>query len=60
MNSSSKHSNPNRRAMLAAGACLALGAGPRAWAQDAPTAKDGRMVVIFLRGALDSMSARVY
>jgi len=59
MNSSSKHSNPNRRAMLAAGACLALGAGPRAWAQAAPTATDGRLVVVFLRGALDSLSAFV-
>ncbi|HOB65440.1 DUF1501 domain-containing protein [Ottowia sp.] len=65
MFSSSKNSNPataafTRRAVLAgAGAAAVLAAGPRAWPQAAPATGDGRLIVVFLRGALDSLSAFV-
>ena len=54
-------SHPRRRALLA-GTLLAAGTAalPRAWAQALPTARgQGRLVVVFLRGALDGLSAFV-
>lgn len=48
---------PARRALLASAALAAM---PRAWAQAMPAArKDGRLVVVFLRGAYDGLSAFV-
>ncbi|HMN58487.1 MAG TPA: DUF1501 domain-containing protein, partial [Ottowia sp.] len=45
----------SRRHLLGAAATLAL--GPRAFAQAAPGARgDGRLVVVFLRGAVDGLS----
>ena len=45
----------SRRHLLGAAATLAL--GPRAFAQSAPgTRGDGRLVVVFLRGAVDGLS----
>ena len=54
-------SHPRRRALLA-GTLLAAGTAalPRAWAQALPVARgQGRLVVVFLRGALDGLSAFV-
>ena len=44
------------RALGAAAGALAL---PRAWAQPAPLLASGRLVVVFLRGACDGLSATV-
>lgn len=42
------------------GAAAAAGVAPRAFAQAVPAARgDGRLVVVFLRGALDGLSAFV-
>lgn len=57
---------PSRREVLrilagAGGLGLSLGAMPRVWAQASPgaTGKEGRLVVVFLRGAYDGLSAFV-
>ncbi|WP_028605048.1 DUF1501 domain-containing protein [Ottowia thiooxydans] len=51
------HHSPLRRAMLASAAAAAF---PSAWAQTMPAAKsDGRLVIVFLRGAYDGLSAFV-
>ena len=48
-------SSPTRRRVLAGAAALAL--APRAFAQAAPGMRgDGRLVVVFLRGAVDGLS----
>lgn len=54
----------SKRQFLQAGVAAALGSAlPRAWAQKAPagtsSGKEGRMVVVFLRGAYDGLSAFV-
>ena len=46
----------NRRGFVSA---LSVWAAPFAWAQDSGTARDGRLVVVFLRGAYDGLSALV-
>ena len=56
------HSRRNVLRLLAATSGTALGLAPRVWAQAAPTkarADSGRMVVVFLRGAYDGLSAFV-
>ena len=56
---------PTRRALLQAGGALAAGAWmPRVWAQRAPGPRTpaqspGRLVIVFLRGAYDGLSALV-
>ena len=57
---------PGRRSLLGLGAlsALALASGQRVWAQSAPAAgttplDGGRLVVVFLRGAYDGLSAFV-
>jgi uncharacterized protein (DUF1501 family) len=57
---------PRRRSLLGLGAlsALALASGPRVWAQPAPAGgktplDSGRLVVVFLRGAYDGLSAFV-
>lgn len=51
---------PTRRRMLGAAASLAAGSlGARAWAQGAPLPREGRLVLVFLRGAYDGLSAAV-
>jgi uncharacterized protein (DUF1501 family) len=52
--------SPSRRRLLGAAAGVSAAAlGARAWAQDAPLLKDGRLVLVFLRGAYDGLSAAV-
>lgn len=52
--------NPSRRALLrAAAAAGALACAPRVFAQAAPMLEGGRLVVVFLRGAYDGLSAFV-
>jgi uncharacterized protein (DUF1501 family) len=46
----------NRRGFVSA---LSVWAAPFAWARDSGTARDGRLVVVFLRGAYDGLSALV-
>ncbi|MEO8013888.1 MAG: hypothetical protein ABI642_07070, partial [Polaromonas sp.] len=60
------HGLPRRRSLLGLGAlsALALASGRRVWAQPAPAAgrtllDGGRLVVVFLRGAYDGLSAFV-
>ncbi|MES2979530.1 MAG: DUF1501 domain-containing protein [Pseudomonadota bacterium] len=51
-----------RRSLLGAGLLAALASpmiGRRVWAQAAPPGGDGRLVVVFLRGAYDGLSAFV-
>lgn len=52
-----------RRFLLASGTALAAVHAPRVWAQNAPAgsrpAGQGRLVVVFLRGAYDGLSALV-
>jgi len=45
-----------RRFLLSA---AAAGLASRAWAQGAPSLKDGRLVLVFLRGACDGLSATI-
>lgn len=49
--------NPYRRRFLVSAA--ASGVASRAWAQGAPLPKDGRLILVFLRGAYDGLSATV-
>jgi uncharacterized protein (DUF1501 family) len=51
--------NPNRRRLLLSIAAAGSGASGRGWAQAAPLLKEGRLVVVFLRGAYDGLSATV-
>jgi uncharacterized protein (DUF1501 family) len=52
--------NRTRRAFLrAAASACAIGLAPRAFAQAAPLLAGGRLVVVFLRGAYDGLSAFV-
>jgi len=60
------HGLPRRRSLLGLGAlsALALASGQRVWAQPAPAAdktllNGGRLVLVFLRGAYDGLSAFV-
>lgn len=52
-----------RRLLCAAGATAGAAAGgmlaPQVWAQAAAPLKDGRLIVVFLRGAYDGLSATV-
>jgi uncharacterized protein (DUF1501 family) len=49
--------NPYRRRFLISAA--AAGVASRAWAQNAPLLKDGRLILVFLRGAYDGLSATI-
>ena len=50
----------NRRQLLQAVAAMGgASLAPRAWAQSAAPLKDGRLILVFLRGAYDGLSAAV-
>ncbi len=58
--SQSKPSPPNRRSALQAlGGFAALSAAPSLWAQPATAKSEARLIVVFLRGAYDGLSAFV-
>lgn len=48
-----------RRGFVSTLAGSALWAAPFAWAQDSSTAREGRLIVVFLRGAYDGLSALI-
>jgi len=59
-NNSSSPRSLQRRSLLGIGALSALSlAAPGVWAQAAPGLNNGRLVVVFLRGAYDGLSAFV-
>jgi uncharacterized protein (DUF1501 family) len=62
LNTSSNPSLARRHLLQTLGAGLALAGAPRVWAQAAPSGAkpgQGRMIVVFLRGAYDGLSAFV-
>jgi uncharacterized protein (DUF1501 family) len=48
-----------RRLLLGMAASAGAGLLPNAWARSAPAMKEGRLIVVFLRGAYDGLSATI-